>query len=74
MKYRVTKKRNKSGKEKTLITDEIEKAEKEYLSSCETNYFTLLEKYNNGKWERILFQIEQGNIEKELEYVIRGEE
>ena len=28
MKYRVTKKRNKSGKEKTLITDDIEKAEK----------------------------------------------
>ena len=44
----------------------------EYLKSCNKDYFTQLEQCRCGEWERIMFQIDQGNMEKELDYVLQN--
>ena len=40
--------------------------------SCKKDYFTQLEQCRCGEWERIMFQIDQGNMEKELDYVLQN--
>jgi hypothetical protein len=71
MKYRLTIQPNKNNNEKSvIIIDNKEDAKMEYLKSCEKDYFTQLERCRCGEWERIMFQIEQGNMENELNYVL----
>ena len=71
MTYRLTIQHDKNNDEKSVtIIDNIEDAKMEYLKSCEKDYFTQLEQCRCGGWERIMFQIEQGNMEKELNYVL----
>lgn len=71
MKYRLTVQHNKNDNEQSVtIINDREDAKTEYLKSCEKDYFTQLERCRCGEWERIMFQIEQGNMEKELEYVL----
>jgi hypothetical protein len=71
MTYRLTIQHDKNNDEKSVtIIDNKEDAKMEYLKSCEKDYFTQLERCRCGEWERITFQIEQGNMEKELNYVL----
>lgn len=71
MTYRLTIQHDKNNNEKSVtIIDNKEDAKMEYLKSCEKDYFTQLERCRCGEWERITFQIEQGNMEKELNYVL----
>lgn len=73
MTYRLTIQHDKNNDEKSVtIIDNKEDAKMEYLKSCEKDYFTQLEQCRCGEWERIMFQIEQGNMEKELDYVLKG--
>lgn len=73
MAYRLTIQRNKSDNKKSItIINNKEDAKMEYLKSCKKDYFTQLEQCRCGEWERITFQIDQGNMEKELDYVLRG--
>lgn len=73
MTYRLTVQHNKSDNEQSVtIINDKEDAKAKYLKSCEKDYFTKLEQCRCGEWERIMFQIEQGNTEKELDYVLRG--
>lgn len=65
MKYRLTIQPNKNNNEKSvIIIDNKEDAKMEYLKSCEKDYFTQLERCRCGEWERIMFQIEQGQYGK----------
>lgn len=71
MTYRLTIQHDKNNDEKSVtIIDNKEDTKMEYLKSCEKDYFTQLEQCRCGEWERIMFQIEQGNMEKELNYVL----
>lgn len=71
MTYRLTIQHDKNNDEKSVtIIDNKEDAKMEYLKSCEKDYFTQLEQCRCGEWERIMFQIEHGNMEKELNYVL----
>lgn len=71
MTYRLTIQHDKNNDEKSVtIIDNKEDAKMEYLKSCEKDYFTQLERCRCGEWERITLQIEQGNMEKELNYVL----
>lgn len=72
MKYRLTVQHAKNDNEQyvTIINDK-EDAKTEYLKSCNKDYFTKLDRCRCGEWERIMFQIEQGNIEKELDYILQ---
>mgnify|MGYP004506719181 CR=1 FL=1 len=78
MTYRLTVQHNKSDNEQfvTIINDKedakMEYLKMEYLKSCKKDYFTQLERCRCGEWERIMFQIEQGSVEKELDYVLKG--
>lgn len=73
MKYRISTQRNKSDSEQNiLITDNEEDVKRRYLNSCKKDYFTLLERCRCGEWERIMFQVEQGNVEKELDYILHN--
>lgn len=73
MKYRLTIQPNKNNNEKSvIIIDNKEDAKMEYLKSCEKDYFTQLERCRYGEWKRVMFQIEQGNVEKELDYALKG--
>ena len=71
MKYRLTTQHYKSDSEQNVtITECKEDVKKTYLDSCRKDYFTLLERCRCGEWERIMFQLEQGNVEKELDYIL----
>ena len=71
MKYRLTTQHNKSDSEQHVTITECKEAVKQtYLDSCRNDYFTLLERCRCGEWERIMFQLEQGNVEKELDYIL----
>ena len=73
MKYRITTQHLKSDSEQTITTTDIrEDANKLYINSAENDYFTLLEQCRCGEWERVIFQIGQGDIEKELDYVLNS--
>ena len=73
MKYRITTQRNKSDSEQSITTTaSVEDAKQKYLDSCKKDYFTLLERCRCGEWERIMFQIEQGDVEKELDYILHN--
>lgn len=73
MTYKLTIQHDKNNDEKSVtIIDNKEDAKMEYLKSCEKDYFTQLERCRCGEWEKIMFQIEQGNMEKELDYVLKG--
>ena len=73
MEYRLTVQHNKNDNEQSVtIINNREDAKTEYLKSCEKDYFTQLERCRRGEWERITFQIEQGNMEKELDYVLQN--
>ena len=73
MKYRLTVQHNKNNNEQSVtIINDREDAKTEYLKSCEKDYFTQLERCRCGEWERITFQIELGNMEKELDYVLKN--
>lgn len=73
MTYRLTIQHDKNNDEKSVtIIDNKEDAKMEYLKSCEKDYFTQLERCRCGEWERVTFQIEQGNMEKELDYVLKN--
>ena len=62
MKYRLTTQHNKSDSEQNVTITECKEAVKQtYLDSCRKDYFTLLERCRCGEWERIMFQLEQGN-------------
>lgn len=72
MTYRITTQHNKSDSEQNIvITNIMEDAKNRYLDSCKNDYFTLLERCRCGEWERIMFQFEQGNVEKELDYILQ---
>lgn len=72
MTYRLTIQHDKNNDEKSVtIIDNKEDAKMEYLKSCKKDYFTQLEQCRCGEWERITFQIEQGNMEKELDYILQ---
>lgn len=74
MKYRLTVQHNKSDNVQFVtIINNREDAKAEYLKSCEKDYFTKLEWCRYGEWERVMFQIEQGNVEKELDYALKGD-
>lgn len=65
MKYRLITQHNKSDSEQHVTITECKEAVKQtYLDSCRNDYFTLLERCRCGEWERIMFQLEQGNVEK----------
>ena len=71
MKYRITTQYKEGSSEQTVTTTEIkEDAKKMFLESNKHDYFTLLERCVCGEWERVTFQIEQGNTEKELDYIL----
>lgn len=71
MKYRITSQHLKSDREQTIMKTAIkEDAIKFYINSAKNDYFTLLERFRCGEWERVTFQIAQGDIEKELEYAL----
>lgn len=71
MKYRLTTQHNKFDSEQNVTITECKEAVKQtYLDSCRKDYFTLLERCRCGEWERIMFQLEQGNVEKELDYIL----
>ena len=71
MEYRLTVQHNKNDNEQSVtIINDREDAKTEYLKSCEKDYFTQLEQCRCGEWERIMFQIEQVNMVKELDYVV----
>lgn len=73
MEYRLTVQHNQSDNEQSVtIINYKEDAKMEYLKSCKKDYFTQLERCRSGEWERIMFQIDQGNAEKELDYVLKG--
>lgn len=73
MTYRLTIQHDKNNDEKSVtIINNKEDAKMEYLKSCEKDYFTQLERCRCGEWERVTFQIEQGNMEKELDYVLKN--
>ena len=73
MKYRLTVQHNKNNNEQSVtIINDREDAKTEYLKSCEKDYFTQLERCRCGEWARLTFQIEQGNMEKELDYVLKN--
>lgn len=71
MKYRLTTQHYKSDSEQNVtITECKEDVKQTYSDSCRKDYFTLLERCRCGEWERIMFQLEQGNVEKELDYIL----
>lgn len=73
MKYRITMQHLKSDSEQIIITTYASTdAKRLFSNSAENDYFSLLEQYKDGKWERVTFQIGQGDIEKELDYAINN--
>ena len=73
MKYRITTQHLKSDSKQTITTTNIkEDAKKLYINSAKNDYFTLLEQCRCGEWERITFQIGQGDTEKELNYILNS--
>lgn len=73
MKYRITTQHLESDSEQiVIIIYTSEDAKRLFLNSAENDYFSLLEQYKDGKWERVTFQIGQGDIEKELDYAINN--
>ena len=58
MKYRLITQHNKSDSEQNVT-----------ITECKEDV-TLLERCRCGEWERIMFQFEQGNVEKELDYIL----
>lgn len=73
MKYRITTQHSRSDSEQTITTTDIkEDAKRLYVNSAENDYFSLLERCRCGEWERVTFQIDQGNVEKELDYILNN--
>ena len=73
MKYRLIKQHNNCDSEQNVTITEFKEAVKQtYLDSCRKDYFTLLERCRCVEWERIMFQFEQGNVEKELDYILEN--
>ena len=69
--YKVTMQHNKSDSEQIMVTmKNKEDAKKRYIDSSRSDYFSLLEEYKNGRWERLIFQIGYGDVEEELNYVL----
>lgn len=73
MKYRITTQHSQNDSEQTITTTDIEEdAKRLYTNSAEKDYFSLLERCRCGEWERVTFQIGQGDTEKELDYVLNN--
>ena len=73
MKHRITTHHSQNASEQTITTtNTIKDAKRLYTNSAEKDYFSLLERCRCGEWERVTFQIGQGDIEKELDYVLNN--